>query len=336
MAELSTNSASRWSATISCVGLLLFGCSPSTDSGSHVDASVASSAAAATGSSAEPTSSAEPSPSLDAGMDAASDGVVSASHTSHDSTGAVTTDAGQTTGQPWSDAGALDASVSDAGNDDDALFIPRDIPNQETSGADYGLTLTASTLRREASGLRFYAAVRNVAETPVCRATMLLNFYDSNEQQIAVASGDLLTSHLYHSADDTLIIPCVAPGALAVAVLDVNYDIRVEDIARMEHLFPAFGFEVVPYPPFTVNNVQFAAQGGQGTYVGTFSNSLETSVEQPTVTMVQLTAVGRPTHVVSTTENVQVAPGGVWPFEVEVPGPSPGFVTFAMANIPLE
>jgi hypothetical protein len=337
MAELETTPVARPWRFLASAALVFCSCSQSVDARDELDASLAPSHTA--GSS----SSAESSPSLDAGMDAGGADLSTASDTSHDTetltvstTDSAQTSAAQTSDHSWWDAGTPDASSSDAGDDEDALFIPRGIPNEESSGADYGLTLSASTLVREPSGLRFYAAVRNVGGDPVCRATMLVNFYDSSDQQIAVASADLLTSHLYHSADDTLIIACVAPGELAVAALDVNYDIRVEDIARMEHLFPAFGFEVVPYPPFTVEDVQFAAHGERGTYSGTFRNGLEATVEQPRVTIVQLTAVGRPTHVASRTEDVQIAPGGEWPFDVEVPGPSADFVTFAMANVPLE
>lgn len=342
MAELDTTAAARpWRLLISAA-LLLCGCSQSKDPRDDRDASLAPTHAAESSHTAASSPTAESSSWLDAGMDAGGAGHSTAIDTSHDTeTFAVSTthvaqsSAAHASDVSSSDAGTSDASSSDAGDDEDALFIPRDIPNAESSGADYGLTLSASTLVREASGLRFYAAVRNVGGDPVCRATMLVNFYDSSDQQIAVASADLLTSHLYHSADDTLIIPCVAPGELAVAALDVNYDIRVEDVARMEHLFPAFGFEVVPYPPFTVENVQFAG-GAQGTYSGTFRNGLDTTVEQPTVTIVQLTAVGRPTHVASRTEDVPIAPGDEWPFDVEVPGPSADFVAFAMANVPLE
>jgi hypothetical protein len=211
---------------------------------------------------------------------------------------------------------------------DERLFVPEGLPNTEVGGGDEGLNLVAFTLQQGANGPELYAAVRNDGETPLCNAGLVVNFFDGAGLQIATSGVALRTGRLYRLNDDSgTVTACVAPGQVAMAAAtDLPDAVVIDDVAYLEHTFPAFGLDVTFLDASAVSSVETVSRGAGSVYRGVLSNLLDAPVHDPSIHIFPLNVVGRPLGVATSSEVIDIPAGGTWAFEttvVEEPGVSP-------------
>lgn len=279
----------------------------------------------------EPTlSDAEPPNRVDAGADA---GVAPEAGGSPTDPGGsdVPPDAGPPSGEDAGDAGVVDESS--------LAFVPSGLRNTEVSGEGEGLTLIAFTLTRGATGLELYAAARNDGETPACSPGMLTYFYDRDEQQVAAVGNVLHNGRLYRLSDGSgVILDCVAPGQVAMlGSTGLPGHIALEEIAYLEHTFPAFTVDVVPIEPFAAEDVRVVPSDVGNVYTGTFTNVLDVVVTNPNVVVFPVNRAGRPLGMASSSAPIEIPPGGTWSFETSaVPDVGVDYVLYPAASLSVE
>ncbi|HVR18523.1 MAG TPA: hypothetical protein VMS65_02465, partial [Polyangiaceae bacterium] len=160
---------------------------------------------------------------------------------------------------------------------DDLFFVPEGLTNTEPNG-EGGLTLIALTLLQGATSAELYAAVRNDGETPACNAGMTTNFLGKAGELVGSSGTTLQSGDLYQFTDGSgAIIPCVAPGEIAMAAsTELPETIVIADLGSLEHQFPAFTVDgIVPIDGLRVGAVETVKRGAQSAYTGTFTNGLE-------------------------------------------------------------
>ncbi|WP_159397261.1 FxLYD domain-containing protein [Sorangium cellulosum] len=195
--------------------------------------------------------------------------------------------------------------------------MPEGLSNTELDGQEGGLTLVAFTLAQGATGPELYAAVRNDGETPACDPGMIVHFIDKAEQLVTTWGGGLRSGQLYQLSDGSgVIIPCVAPGEIAMAAsTDLPGDIAIEELGYLKHEFPAFTVDVVPLDAITVSGVETVRRGAGSAYTGTLENGLDVAVSDPEITVFPVNRVGRPLGVATSSAAADIPPGGTWTFE---------------------
>lgn len=209
------------------------------------------------------------------------------------------------------------AGVGGASSDDDALFVPADLPNTEMSG-DGGLTLIAFTLQDGDGGPELYAAVRNDGEAPACEAGMTTYFVDASDQLVHTVTTPLHGGRPYRIDDGSdVVIACIPPGEVAMAATTaLPSAVDIAALGYLEHAFPSFTVSpLVALGSLSVAEVQAKASAGGTAFTGTFTNQLEVSVSNPSVSIFPLNRVGRPLGVATASASTDVAPGDSWSFE---------------------
>ncbi|WP_437680049.1 FxLYD domain-containing protein [Sorangium sp. So ce131] len=222
------------------------------------------------------------------------------------------------------------------GSGEDLLFVPEGLSSAELDGEGGGLTLVAFTLVQGANGPELYAAVRNDGDTPACDAGMMVYFIDEAEQLVTSWGGSLRSGRLYQLNDGSgVIIPCVAPGEVAMAAsTDLPDDLVIEELGALKHRFPAFTVDVVPVDAITVGAVETVSRGDRSAYTGTLENGLDVAVSDPEVAVFPVNRVGRPLGMATSRAAADVPPGGTWTFETTtVDDPGVDYVVYPTASI---
>lgn len=238
----------------------------------------------------------------------------SSSDGSSGTTGRGTEDADASTGGETS--GTTAPPVDD---DDDLLFVPAGLPNthREVLG-EVWLELVAFTLVQGQAGPELYAAIENTGDTPACYGGMTTYFVDAADQLVATWRTSLVSRAFYLLDDGTgVILPCVAPGEIAMTYSrELPDTIVIEELAYLEHEFPIFVLnDLVPVEVPAVSDVETVPSGHGGTYTGTLTNEYDGTVSDPAVLVFPVNRVGRPLGVATSTEPIELPPGGTWTFE---------------------
>ena len=218
---------------------------------------------------------------------------------------------------------------------DDRLFVPEGLPDTNQDGQDEGLVLVAFTLVPGANGPSFYAAVQNVSSTPICEAGMMLTFFDQNNQLVGTSAG-VLQSGRFDQLGDGTVIPCVDPGQIAMTgATGLPSTIVVDQLGALQHVFPAFVVDVLPFGGLTVTGVQPVANSAGTAYTGTVVNSLGSTLSNPSVTIFPVNRVGRPLGMATASATVDLAPGGTWNFQTTaVDDPGVDQAAYASGSLP--
>lgn len=201
---------------------------------------------------------------------------------------------------------------------DDLLAVPPGLPSTNVNGADDGLTLVAFTLAAGPAGAALYAAVRNDGARPACQPGMTIDFFDKTERQVTSAGAVLQCRRLYR-LDDGTILPCVAPGEIAMAAATgLPGDLVIDELGSLRHLFPSFTLEGLSATPgLTVDDVRATPAGDETAYTGTVTNRLDVTATSPRVMVLPVNRAGRPLAVATARAPADLGPGDTWSFETD-------------------
>jgi hypothetical protein len=211
-------------------------------------------------------------------------------------------------------------------------FEPGELSVTALRGETEGFVIVASTLRRTADGLDFYALLENRANA-ACDVNLQVEFFDANDQSLASAVGAVQGGHLYLSDDGSqLILNCISEGEQAVAAVteipdDVSFDAIKNAVYRLAQWDKGtLPFGVVPIKPFSFDAVE-AFDNAEGTFLrGSLRNELDVSIGDPKLSLFFFDAAGRPLTVLTSSSSLQLEPGESWVFETDVVDDAGSFV----------
>jgi hypothetical protein len=202
--------------------------------------------------------------------------------------------------------------------------VPESLRVLALPGGNGVLEVTALTLRKHDDHTEVIAALENVGEVPACHAAFAVELFDRADQSLAAGITGLLTQQFYRRTDDSdTIAACVAPGARTMAAITDLPALAIEDVAAIVYRCPYFALDVAAIAGLTVERVEVVARGGGFAYAGTLVNTLDVSVDRPSVTVFPVNHAGRPLGVATGMSDIRIPPSGTWQFEtgtVDVPG----------------
>lgn len=200
---------------------------------------------------------------------------------------------------------------------DDALIVPEGLTVTALEGGNGVLELTAFTLRKGASSIEAYAALRNSGQVPACSAAFAVELFDTAEQSVAAGISGLLSQQFYRLTDGSgATAACVAPGEVTMAaVTDLPSEIAIDDIGSVVYRCPYFALDVAPIPGLAIRALKSIRRGPEVAYTGTLVNGLDVALSDPSVTVFPINRVGRPLGVATGSGVVEVPAGGHWAFE---------------------
>lgn len=232
------------------------------------------------------------------------------------------------------DRGAADSGAVG----DTRLFVP-DIPS--TYGgelAEPDIEVLAFTLREDdVFGEQYLVAFRSTSvDRELCAIDVTTRFFDSGGASVALAQGSVETP-IARAASGGLT-NCLGPGQLGMqaAPLELMDGARLSDItsARWE-LAATERTDVVASTELEVTNVAAVPTGFGGyEYTGQLQNRTSSSVNDPSVSIFGVNAVGRPLFESSDVELTTIAPSSAWTFQTtpSFDEPHAGFVAFLEAH----
>jgi hypothetical protein len=178
------------------------------------------------------------------------------------------------------------------------------------------LELFALTLVETSASVEAYAALRNVGTTYACSAALSLELFDASELSLGAGIGSLLTENFHQLTDGSgSITACVEPGDVSMAVVrDFPAGLALDSVASAVYRTPYFELAVEPIDGVSVSDLAgMPLDGGTG-YTGTFVNSFEMAVTNPTVTVFPVNGVGRPLGAATANGTLEIPSGGNWMF----------------------
>jgi hypothetical protein len=202
--------------------------------------------------------------------------------------------------------------------------VPEGLRVLALPGGNGVLAVTSLTLRKGETNTELIAALRNTGAVPACHAAFSVELFDGAEHSLAAGINGLLTQQFYRRTDGSgTIAACIAPGERTMAAItDLPPELVIEEVGSVVYRSPYFALDVEPIAGLTVERVERVAHSGGIAYTGRLANSLDLSVERPSVTVFPVNRVGRPLAVTMAKSDVRISPGASWEFEtspVEAP-----------------
>jgi hypothetical protein len=223
------------------------------------------------------------------------------------------------------------------------LFVPARIKFSESADEGEGVDVVAATLDVGPSGqLQVLLALFNGAETGACSGGVGIEFFDLDEQPLGTATANMYGAGLYRADEYNLAVGCIDPGQRGMAAAtDIDAAIALQEVASVVYRFTYFSTEffaggLTPLTQFTVDSVMRVESAAGSGFSGVLHNGLEATVEEPTVIVFALDAVGRPVATVEVTGDEPLLPHEQWEFLT-----SPVFnagvseVTYALGDLQL-
>jgi hypothetical protein len=219
----------------------------------------------------------------------------------------------------------------------DLLFVPEGLPNKLRDEQLGTIALVALTLVQGATGPELYVAVRNDGQMPACEAGMMTSFYDKADQHLTDTSA-VLRSARYYRLQPGVVLSCIDPGEIGMAAaMELPDSLVIGELGYLEHRFPLFtvdGIERID-GDLTVSGVEVVTMAAGSAYTGTFTNGLDATVSNPSVTIFPVNRVGRPLGMVRADATMDIPPGGSWSFQTSPVGDlGAGYVAYPGASIP--
>jgi hypothetical protein len=202
------------------------------------------------------------------------------------------------------------AAAIDSG--DHRSFVPEGLANTELDGAG-GLTLVAFTLQQRPSGLELLATVRHDGDAPACEPGLLTHFIDHGGELRATVGAPVQRGEHYRLDDEAgTLVRCLGPGQLGMAALvDLPDAVVLDELARMQHTFPAFTLAGLARVDGALALSAVAVGNG---YEGTLTNALGVVVAEPKVAIFPVNRVKRPLGVATSSAQLELLPGAKWSF----------------------
>jgi hypothetical protein len=209
------------------------------------------------------------------------------------------------------------AACSSAASEHAERIVPDDLSVTALAGGNGVLDLIALTLRKGSGGTELYAALQNNGDSPACDAALAVELFDKAEDSIAAGIGALWTQHLYRLTDGSgSIAACAGPGDVTMAALtDWPSDIAIDDVGTIVYRCPYFALDVEPIAGLSLDDVKSVTRSTGSAYTGSFVNSLDVAVNNPSVAVFPVNRVGRPLGVATASGTNEIPPGGSWSFE---------------------
>lgn len=179
------------------------------------------------------------------------------------------------------------------------------------------LALTGLTLRRGASGVELYVALRNGSDRPACSPAFSVELLDRSDQAVGTGLGGLLVKSFYRLDDGSgSIAACVAPGELTMAAItDLPAELVLEEVARLVYFCNFWQLEGSALPGLDIVDVR-AATGDDGVvFTGSLVNRFDVALESPGVAIFPLDRDGRPLAIASSGAAPELPAGARWQFE---------------------
>jgi hypothetical protein len=207
------------------------------------------------------------------------------------------------------------AAIAEKG--DAARIVPEGLSVTALAGGNGVLDVTALTLRKGASSVEVYAALKNDGEIPACTAAFSVELFDQTGRSLAAGIGGLLTRHFYRLKDGSgSIAACVSPGDVTIAAItDLPADIAVDQVKTIVYRCPYYALEVDPIDGLDIDDMKSVSRDGATTYTGTLVNDLDVAVTKPSVTVFPVNRVGRPLGMAIGSSSHEIPPHGRWTFE---------------------
>jgi hypothetical protein len=199
----------------------------------------------------------------------------------------------------------------------EAAVVPEGLRVLALPGGTGVLEVAALTLHRVGTTTELLAALRNTGDAPACHAAFSVELFDGAEQSLAAGITGLLTQQFYRRTDGSeTIAACVAPGERTMAAItDLPSDLSIENVRSIVYRTPYFALDVEPIAGLRVEHLEKSTRNNEIAFTGTLKNSLEVSVDKPSVTIFPLTEAGRPIAVIQSTSDIHIPPDGEWHFE---------------------
>lgn len=224
---------------------------------------------------------------------------------------------------------------------DAELFVPSRVGFSELADEGEGVDVVAATLGVGMTGhLELLLALFNGGDTGACSGGVGIEFFDVNEQSLGTTEAIMYGAGLYRADDLNQVVGCVDPGQRGMAAAtNINAGIELEDVAFVVYHFTYFSTEfftggLTPLTQFTVDHVMRVESAAGSGFSGVLRNGLEATVEEPTVVVFALDAVGRPVATASVTREAPLLPDEQWEFLTSpVINPGVGEVAYALGDI---
>jgi hypothetical protein len=220
--------------------------------------------------------------------------------------------------------GACSGAAREAPSSSDTKLLPETLRVLALPGGNGVLEVTALTLRNGPTQPEIIAALRNTGDVPACHAAFAVELFDAADRSLAAGITGLLTQQFYRRTDGSAAIAaCVAPGERTIgAITDLPAELAIEDVATVFYRSPYYALDVAAVSGLTVERVERVARSGGTAYAGTLVNTLDVSVDRPSVTVFPVNHAGRPLGVAVGASELRIPAGGTWMFEtnaVDVP-----------------
>lgn len=220
---------------------------------------------------------------------------------------------------PSNTAPSNSAPCDDEGSAAESAFEPEAIVVLPV-GANVTLKVVASTLGNVDGALDFYAVLQSESEYPMCSPALQLDFFDHDDQPLGTTTGTIWTGRVFRFDGSPAPVVCVAPGQVAAAVVKgFSATWSLKDVKYVEYRIHAFAIDTAKEVGGTVISELVTSKTADGvTFRGTLTNSSDTPLRDPQVTIVPLNCVGRPLGLSTAAATLEIPPNGTWPFDSSV------------------
>ena len=234
---------------------------------------------------------------------------------------------------------ALACSGSDT-QGDTRPFVPEGVSASQRVGNNSAFNVTALSLLPGTDGLDLYAALKNDGDAIACNTSFSVELRDSEDQVVAAGVNGLMSRRFYRFSEDAgplagTVAGCLAPGDLTkVAVKGLSLDPPGAVVRSVVYYTNSWSnLDLVAIEGVSLSGVSAVARTGGVAYEGSLVNGLDTVLENPTVAVYPVNAVGRPLGVAYGGRAIELAPGGNWDFETNpVTDAGVGFDAYPMGG----
>lgn len=183
------------------------------------------------------------------------------------------------------------------------------------------MDVVAATLTQGSDGLEFYAALHNGGDTGACGGALSIELFDAQEQSLGVFDAGLFGKQIYRINELDQVVGCIDPDSEgAAAVLNIDEELRIDDIAHVTYRFTYFSTEffeggLTLLEEFKVTGLNQVPLAFGISFSGTLENGLEVPATEPSVTIFALNDIGRPLGVVAASRAEALAAHDEWTFQ---------------------
>jgi hypothetical protein len=223
------------------------------------------------------------------------------------------------TAVPSDTAQPSDTAPCDGDSSSESPFEPPDVAVVPV-GANVTMKVVAATLREAGGAFDFYAVLHSEGEYPMCSPALQVDFFDHDDQLLGTTSGAVWTGRVFRFEGSVAPVACVAPGQVAAGVVQgFVAPWSLKDVKYVEYRLHAFGIDTAEEQRGAVVGELQSFETHDGvTFRGTLTNSSDTAISEPRVTVLPLDCGGRPLGLATAVATLEIPPNGTWTFDSSV------------------